>query len=325
MRIPFAEYIGQHVLVMDGGQGTDLEARGIAVDNPLWSTVAYLDRDEKQLKCVRDMYKSFIDAGSNTLTTVTYQSSFQSLRKYSNGKISSEADYFKFLDYILDFTENQCLTSDQYLIGSIGPYASFLLNGTEYSGDYGPEKVDFVDYYRPQVTHFASAARVDCIGFETVPQFCEFKALLSPEFANLCSSKPYYISITTDKDGNLRDGTSAEELCNFIENKARELPSNLVFLGINCIEFEYCSAILAILNNRLTKCRVRFKAAYPNSGEIYDGSSHSWLQNPDPSACQTWENLASELLEQNCRMIGGCCRTTSEHIGRIAAIVRGHA
>ncbi|SCV04942.1 LANO_0G14840g1_1 [Lachancea nothofagi CBS 11611] len=323
MRDSITDFINGQILVLDGGQGTDLEERGINVSHPLWSTLPYLTRDGAQLECIRDMYHSFIKAGSNALMTVTYQASYSSLKKFSDGQVNNDAEYASFLDYIIEFTEKECISDNQYLVGSIGPYAAYLSNGAEYTGDYGDKPIDFISHYRPQVTHFASSTRVDIIGIETIPNIAEFKALLSLEFAKMCSSKPYYISITTDKHGNLRDGTSAKNVCQSIKDNAASLPANFLFFGVNCIDFSYCGEILAKLNGELSECTARFRAAYPNSGEVYHGDTHSWSENPTVGPLDTWENLTSTLLQQHCLMIGGCCRTSSKDISSIATAARG--
>ncbi|SCU98953.1 LADA_0H16402g1_1 [Lachancea dasiensis] len=322
MRTPIANYIKHHTLILDGGQGTDLEERGVDIGNPLWSTLPFLTRDEVQLQCIREMYRSFKKAGANALMTVTYQASYQSLLKYSNGKVANEQDYKDFLNYIISFTEKECISSNDYLIGSVGPYAGFLGNGVEYSGDYGPEEIDFLEYYRPQVSHFATTDRIDVIGVETIPNVDEFRSLLTPEFAALCGTKPYYISITTDNEGNLRDGTSVRDLCRYIRQSITALPSSLLFLGVNCVDFTHCTSIVTNLNNNLSGSPLKFRAAYPNSGEIYDGTTYSWSPNPNSASGSTWENLTSSLLEERCVMIGGCCRSSSRDIALVSRVVQ---
>ncbi|CUS21014.1 LAQU0S02e03774g1_1 [Lachancea quebecensis] len=322
MRAPLREFLKNNVLLLDGGQGTELEKKGVSISHPLWSTLPFITKNKTHLEAIKEMYCDFTKAGSNALMTITYQASFSSMKKYSEGRVKSEEDYAAFLDYVIDFTDHKCITPDKYLVGSIGPYAGLLSNGAEYSGYYGEDNIDFIDYYRPQVKHFALSPRIDLIGIETVPNINELKALLSPEFSRLCCSKPYYISITTDSDGCLRDGTSLNEICHAIKLSAPLLPTNFIFFAVNCIEFLHCAEILKSLNNRLEMLgldkRFRFRGAYPNSGEIYHGDTHSWSNSPHADPQETWEKMTLRLLDQKCLMIGGCCRTGPKEIHQMS-------
>lgn len=321
MRTPIVEYLQNEVVIMDGGQGTELERRGINVSHPLWSSLPFITKDAKQLEHIKEMYKDFIDAGSNALMTITYQASYDSLCKFSNGSVTTREQYDLFLEDIIRFTVQECITPDQYLLGSIGPYAAFLCNGAEYSGDYGLNEIDFIRYFEPQVQNFSQNPLIDMIAIETIPNIKELKCLLSSKFGEMVGSKPFYVSISTTEEGNLRDGTTWEDLCEEIHNLSDQVSSNLLFLGINCVNYHHCYATIERLNKRLDTLgcdsHLRFKVVYPNSGEIYDGETHSWSPNPHIAPNETWGFLVSKLLEQDCKVIGGCCRTTPKDIREI--------
>ncbi len=55
---------------------------------------------------------------------------------------------------------------------------------------------------------------------------------------------------------------------------------------------------------------------YPNSGETWDAAGRRWLGLADPVefgvAAVEWQRAGASL-------IGGCCRTTPEHIAQIRA------
>ncbi|CEP64502.1 homocysteine S-methyltransferase family protein LALA0_S12e00254g [Lachancea lanzarotensis] len=329
MRLPLEKFLKEGILLLDGGQGTELENRGICISHPLWSTLPFLTKDEKELKVIKEMYQDFVRAGSNTLMTITYQSSYSSVKKNAGGLINTEEEYVAFLESIIEFTDRECTSSDEYLVGSVGPYATYLSNGSEYSGDYGKDKIDFIEYYRPQVKTFARSPRIDLIGIETVPNINEFEALLSPAFAHLCSSKPYFISITTDANGNLRDGTSLQDICLTIEKAAPFFPPNFLFFSINCVEFAHCTKIMCSLNNCLDSLNVdrrfSFKGVYPNSGEIYHGDTHSWSKGLHAEDQRSWEDMAYQLLDQQCTMIGGCCRTGPKEIREVYLAAKAYS
>ncbi|AMD21678.1 HFL178Cp [Eremothecium sinecaudum] len=324
MKPSITDYLKTEVLILDGGSGSELENRGLTIGkNPFWSTVPFLTKDASQLNIVREMYKDFRDAGARALSTITYQSSYHSHIKYGDGSVTNRQEYSDFLDYIIGFTYEKCIDSDQdYLIGSIGPYASYLSDGSEYTGDYGFATINFASYYEPQATKFASDSRIDLIAFETIPNLEEITAIMQQEFTGMLQGKPFIISISTDREGNMRDGTTPERLCNTIRQHMGTFPPNLLSFGINCVEFQSSDIILQKLNSLLHDCPVKFHAVYPNSGELYDAKTAKWQRNMNITFEPTWEHLVSKFLAQGCKIIGGCCRTTPKDIKQIADAVR---
>lgn len=125
-------------LVMDGALGTLLEKE---VDEKetyhpknlkLWSGSVLVNRPQ----LVKDVHLRYISAGANIITTSTYQLSYPSLIRegFSNAEISS---IWKESVQIARSAINDSINNtDLYLVASIGPYATFLADGSEYSGIY---------------------------------------------------------------------------------------------------------------------------------------------------------------------------------------------
>ncbi len=57
--------------------------------------------------------------------------------------------------------------------------------------------------------------------------------------------------------------------------------------------------------------------AYPNSGEDWDAVTRDWRGDSGPGAGQ-FGRSAALWADRGARLIGGCCRTTPEHITAIA-------
>ena len=60
--------------------------------------------------------------------------------------------------------------------------------------------------------------------------------------------------------------------------------------------------------------------AYPNSGEGYVSTQGGWDGQADMTAEQ-FGVAAQQWVEAGASVIGGCCRTTPDHIQSIAACV----
>lgn len=319
MRQPLLEVLSDtdRVLVMDGGQGTELENRGMNISGPIWSTVPFT-REEfwnfghpyADREIVKSMFKAYLDAGAQLLSTVTYQTSFKTICEHTD--IRTRPEYEQLLNKIVGFCR-QCIGEDHYLVGSIGPYAAHI--GAEYTGNYGPEpeKIDYWQYFEPQVTNFNRNQAVDIIGLETVPNVHELKSILSWDESKI--SKPFYVSLCVGDDENLRDGTPLEKLVPLLTNKSNK---NLVLVGINCCSLHISSHALDHLNGILPSSAKMELLVYPNSGESYNHRTQTWSKPTGVDSDRlSWPSLVKEYRQSGARAIGGCCRTTPNDIKEI--------
>lgn len=73
---------GGEVLLLDGGMGTELEARGVPMDQDAWSAVANLDHADT----VEQAHVEFLDAGADILiATIPRLGGDQPTRPPANG------------------------------------------------------------------------------------------------------------------------------------------------------------------------------------------------------------------------------------------------
>lgn len=323
MRSPLLDVIQytQEVLIMDGGQGTELENRGMNISSPVWSTLPFLKEEFWDLSkpchdrdCVQGMYRAYMDAGAQLLSSVTYQASFETIRSHTS--INTEPQYNQLLENIVRFCR-EAIDEEHYLIGSIGSYAAHI--GAEYTGDYGtrPEKINFLEYFRPQLSNFNRSNAIDIIGIETIPNFQELKAILSWDSSVI--SKPFYVSVCVGEDGKLHDGTPLRCLSLLFPVKN----PNLVLVGINCCKPSSSNNALAELHKTLPDIPL---IVYPNSGECYNHVTQNWsspVASGQPAGDgNPWQGIVHNYKAQGARVIGGCCRTTPKDIHCIGAHCR---
>ncbi|SCV01919.1 LANO_0F14180g1_1 [Lachancea nothofagi CBS 11611] len=305
------------VLVLDGGQGTELENRGIKVANPVWSTVPFinesfwLDPASKDREIVKSMYSDFLRSGAQVLMTITYQASFKSVSE--NTRIQTLSEYNDLLTKIVSFSR-ECIGDDKWLVGCIGAWGAH--NCSEFTGDYGatPEKIDFLEYFKPQLMNFNENQDLDIIGFETVPNFHELKAILSWDTSII--SKPFFIGLSVHEHGVLRDGTTMHEIAEFIKSLGPKMNPNFTLLGINCVSYNHSHDILESLHKEMPGFPL---IAYPNSGEVYDTVKKIW--NPKESQMLAWDDIVERYINSGARIIGGCCRTSPKDIQAIREAV----
>ena len=61
----------QEIIILDGALGTELESLGYDVSGKLWSAQYLLD----QPQIIQDVHESYVRAGSDIITTSSYQAS----------------------------------------------------------------------------------------------------------------------------------------------------------------------------------------------------------------------------------------------------------
>ena len=149
----------------------------------------------------------------------------------------------------------------------------------------------------------------DLLACETIPCFAEARALarLLIEFPAACA----WFSFTAKDDVHLCHGEPLAECAAWLNDQPQ-----VVAVGLNCTAPGHILALIQAIRTATDKPVV----VYPNSGETYQPESHDW-QGVSSSASFAAE--AEHWYAGGARIIGGCCRTTPEHIRAIAAWARG--
>ncbi|KAG7663606.1 SAM4 [[Candida] subhashii] len=292
-------------LVLDGALGTELENH-LPKDspiqpkgNPLWSGMVLL----KDPKLVEQVHSNYLDSGADIITTSTYQISYASLRKYTNLNDKEILDLWNKSIDVAQEAIRKSGKSKKVIVGSVGPYATYLCNFSEYTGDYGDaSNGDLEKHHLPMIKFFVENKKVDVIGFETMPRFNEVKVVINI-MKRLNIKKEFYVSINCIKVGEMVDGTPIQELVTCLQ---KELRDNKYFigLGINCTHFDLINEIISEIDGLPL-------ILYPNFP----------FEDPDIDH-SGWKQEVFKWLEfKNVRIIGGCCNTGPAEIRQISELV----
>ncbi|XBW38665.1 hypothetical protein QEN19_004253 [Hanseniaspora menglaensis] len=310
------------VFLFDSGQGTFLEGEGVNItETKLWGSTPFIKPDffkssniSVDKKAIIKMLNEFQIC--DLISIPTYQlcyDLFLEVLKLEKS-IESETNYKELLSNITNFTREY--SPDKQLVGSIGCFGASIAE--EFSGDY-PENIDYYEFFRPQLECFNHSENVDIIGFETIPNFEELKSILNWGEDKL--SKNFYLSLSCKDDCELelRDGTPLKDIAKYIKNLYEEnkINKNLVLLGVNCCSFYSSLPNVQELNKYLNDNKLRCKfIVYPNSGEIFDKVKKTWSEPKDilHSSKANWVKTVKLYAESNCKVIGGCCRTTPDDL-----------
>ena len=305
----------QGLLLLDGGLATELETRGYDLDDQLWSARILMEKPE----AIRKVHYDFLKAGSDCITTASYQATVEGFRK--EGVSEEEARSYILLSVTLAIeARDDFMKSDRpgagkrpppLIAGSIGPYGAMLADGSEYRGDYGVSDGDLFAFHEPR-WEILSNSSVDLLACETIPSFQEAKILLSlleqsPE------NKFAWISFSCRDGEQISDSTPIEECASLFEGCEQ-----IVAIGVNCTAPKYISSLIKKIRSSAPSKQV---IIYPNSGELYDAEKGSWMGSSD-NAVIDFET--ARWYDEGAQLIGGCCRIGPAHIHEMHEILSLH-
>ncbi|KEP74030.1 homocysteine methyltransferase [Microbacterium sp. SUBG005] len=284
--IDLVDTLARRPVVLDGGLGTLLEARGNDVTSALWSARVLRDDPGE----VRAAHAAFAGAGAEVVITASYQLGF--------GGVIPDADVETLLRRSVSLA---CEAGDVVVAASVGPVGALRADGSEYTGSYGLTLAELRRAHRRRL-HVLAGAGADVLAVETIPSPLEAEAL-ALELADL--DVPAFVSLSADSSGF----TAPESLAAALRTAA-SVPS-VIAVGVNCCAPDSVPGALAGAPDIPL-------VAYPNTGETWDAATRTWHGGAAPLA-----DDAPSWVDAGARLVGGCCRSTPADITAIAAAIRG--
>ena len=308
MTDPLGPFIARRgAAVLDGGLATELEARGLVLDDPLWSARALLDAPE----VVAAVHRDYLEAGADVIETATYQATIEGMT--ARGLSSHDARHLILSGVALACRERDAFWDRRPADGprlrplvaaSIGSYGAFLADGSEYVGHYALDVEALAAWHRPRLRLFERSG-ADLLAFETIPSHEEAEAIA--RLLDECDGPPAWLSFQARDVESLADGSPVEDAIALAERCARAVAT-----GFNCVPPTLVAPLLA----RCAGVAVKPLAAYPNRGDAWDVATRKWSPSGTSAA---FDRLAPAWRAAGARLIGGCCGTTPADIRTIAA------
>ncbi|GJP65611.1 hypothetical protein CLOP_g22482 [Closterium sp. NIES-67] len=324
--------------VLDGGLATELELRGADLNDPLWSAKCLMEDEASSL--VRKVHLDYYRAGADISISASYQATIQGFKARGLSEGQAEALLARSVQLVAEardrFWAQHCAEAESrgerveraeggvervagrvkpLVAASVGSYGAFLADGSEYSGDYGPEMTveRLMDFHRRRLQVLA-AAGPDVIAMETIPCRIEAQALvqLLEEHAQQGGPPvPAWVCFNS-KDG--RTAPSGDPFAACIATAAAS--QHVVAVGVNCTPPRFILPLLQAAKQVTSKPLV----VYPNSGEAWDGINKEWVPCSGLSD-DGFVSYAPEWVSAGAAVLGGCCRTTPHTIFSIAACI----
>ena len=289
-------------VVLDGGLGTLLEARGNDLSSSLWSARLLLDRPEE----IRAAHEAYFLAGARVAITASYQVSYEALEAEGLDAPAVDLLLMRSVQLARRARTDTGHDDDAWVAASVGPYGATLADGSEYTGDYGLTVAELREWHRPRLRALA-AAGPDVLAIETIPSLAEVEAIAA-ELEGL--GVPAWLSVTIDGP-RLRTGESLADAF-----AIADATDGIVAVGVNCCAAADVAGALEIARRTTAKALL----AYPNSGEVWDADRRSWSGDGKPLA-----GYVGEWLSAGTRLVGGCCRVGPAELRGVAEAVAAGA
>ncbi len=282
-------------LIADGATGTMLHKAGLPAGavNELWNL--------ENPQAVRDLHRSYIDAGSNVILTNTFGGTRFRLEHNHLG------DRVREINRIAAQLAREAAGDQIFVFGDIGPTGQLMkpfgaLTYEEAVAAFQDQAAGLVD------------GGVDAILIETMSDLNEAKAAL--EAARQVSDLPILVTLSFESHGRTMMGVKPE-------NAARELwNSGATVIGANC--GRTLSETLAAIEAMRKAVPEAILMAKPNAGlpklDLTEGDApKEVVYDVTP---EIMAEYACKFADQGVKILGGCCGSTPDHIRAIADMLR---
>lgn len=297
-----AHFDVSRIHVLDGGMATELERRGCDISGPLWSA-RVLDSEPD---AVRRVHLDYLRAGADCISTVSYQVSAMGYAELGHPREDAARALRESVSIAAAAREEYERELDRpvAVAASLGPYGAALHNGAEFHGQYAIGFDELVAFHAERLVVLAET-QADLVALETIPSLDEGRAIVAA-LARFPEMRAWMSFVCQDTD-RVVHGESLRE-CAAVAGASEQI----VAVGINCTQPGLIGALIKAAKAATGKPVF----VYPNSGETWDAVGRRWCGTSDAAEYGT---LARGWFEAGAQAVGGCCRTTPEHIRAVRA------
>ncbi len=297
--INLREKMKQDLLLLDGGMGTQLIARGIKVG----TCNDYLNIESADI--VSEIHRAYLQAGSDAVITNTFSANKYALARHGLAKETVQ------INKAGAQIARQAAGNEHYILGDIGPTGDFL-------EPLGKLTLTECKYAYIQQAEALLAGGVDGFIIETMTALDE-TTIAVEAIKQVCGNLPVFVSMSFDKAGNdfkTMMGTDVEAMA------AQIIPLGVDAIGFNCGSasldeyIELAEKFVSVVRN-LSDDMMIF--AEPNAGkpEIVEDKAVYKVSPEDFAAA------AEKIYSAGVSIIGGCCGTGPAHIATVSKKLRG--
>ncbi len=299
-RINLKQRISQGLLLLDGGMGTQLFARGIEAGK----CNDYLNIESPEI--IIDIHRTYFEAGSDAILTNTFGANRYALGRHG---LSDEVARINIAGAEI---ARQAAGEDKYVLGDIGPSGEFL-------EPLGSLKQEDLQSAVCEQAKALLAGRVDGFIIETITALDEIEIAIKA-VKSVCGDLPVFASMAFDRAGG--------DFRTMMGVDVESAVSKMVSLGVDAVGFNCGTATLdeyvELANKYVSVARALSRDvlifAEPNAGkpELVDGKAVYMVSAGD------FASAAEKIHSAGVTIIGGCCGTGPEHIKAVAKELKKH-
>ncbi|MCK5565057.1 MAG: homocysteine S-methyltransferase family protein [Planctomycetes bacterium] len=288
--------IEEGILFLDGAMGTQLFERGAKAG------ICNENLNVESPEMVADVYRAYLDAGSDAIITNTFGATRIGLNKHGLGDKVSQ------INIAAAQLARKTAGADKYVLGGLGACGELL-------EPYGTLKEDELrDAFAQQATALSSC---DIDGFIIETMTAVEEAKIAIEAIKSVSELPVLVSMSFDRAGDgfrTMMGVDAERAVSELSGLG------LAGMGFNCgtLTMDEYIEFTGIFSKLLKEAGLPL-IAETNAGkpELIDGQAVYSL-SPEEFAVKV-----EVIANAGASLIGGCCGTTPEHIKAAVDRIRG--
>lgn len=310
MPLTLTEAIREHVILFDGGMGTEIQKLNPQPDDFPGKNDGFNDGlNITKPDWIKKIHRNYLTAGADCIETNSFGSNLFKLKEYGYGDKAVEINQ-RAAELAREVC-NEFLDRYRYVIGSIGPTGFLPSSEDQDLGKVSPQEI--IEGFMPQSEGLLLGG-VDSLLIETSQDILEVK--LAIEACHMAMQKvgrkvPLIGNVTLDRYGNMLLGTNVQAAYTTVRDMGIDI------FGLNCstgpeemlpsirwLDEQHGLPILVVPNAGMPQ-NVAGKAVYK----------------------MTPEQMASKMREfvkqfTRIRIIGGCCGTTPMHIHKLREMLK---
>jgi homocysteine S-methyltransferase len=281
-------------LILDGAMGSELEARGVALELPLWSASVLWENP----KLVSIIHQDYLRAGADILTTNTFRVDRRTFNKVNLGK-----------ERVCEAVNNAVALCRQAISIAADERDIFVAGSVTTLEDcYFPERAPSnkiaLREHREKTAWLAEAG-VDFILIETMNTAREARIASQ---AAVETGLPVITSLIPGSDTNLLGGDDLILTCRQI------LDEGVLGFGLNCNHHQIISLAIA----RLMEVDLLPLVVYANSSRF---DSKHWISDQGMSP-ERYAEEAAAWMTCGIKIIGTCCGLGPDYIHAVSEKIK---
>lgn len=273
-------------LLLDGACGTVLQNSGYQIDPELWSSVlSFVNPD-----AVFEVHKSYIDAGADIITTNTFRTNPEAIKRSSYSY-----NWIELVNRSVALVKDAASDTDIIVAGCNAPAEDC------YSAQ---RTLSLTRLEKNHALHIDELMKAGCdiIINETMGHLDEL--MIASRYC-ATNSIPFITSIFFDENLRLFGGESVEDAITMV------MEFEPLLISFNCVKLKTFSNLFEA-----------YKPLPPFGFYLNCGTGN--LTDFEMKSCLTpdeYISSISQFFSQNLKMVGACCGSTADHIKKLRAFV----